>query len=59
MQKIDSNNEREFVITELICQICTWEFKSRVNIVNHDKKFHMVKGTNIYKCDNCKKKHNT
>ena len=57
--EIISNKESDLVNTELICEICTKEFKSRVNIVNHDKKFHMVKGTNIYKCDNCKKKHNT
>ena len=57
--EIISINESNLVNTELICEICTKEFKSRVNIVNHDKKFHMVKGTNIYKCDNCEEKHNT
>ena len=25
-------------------------------MLNHDKKFHKLKGTNVYKCDNCNKK---
>ena len=28
--------------------------KIKATLLNHDKKFHIVKGTNIFKCDNCK-----
>ena len=30
------------------CDICNKEFKSKSNLQNHDKKYHMVKGRNIY-----------
>ena len=39
------------------CDICTKEFKSISNLNNHDRKYHIVKGKNIYKCDNCNDKH--
>ena len=39
------------------CDICTKEFKSISNLNNFDRKYHMVKGKNIYKCDNCNEKH--
>ena len=53
-----SINESDLVNTELICEICTKELRSRVNFVNHDKTFHMVKETNIYKYENYKEKYN-
>ena len=39
------------------CDICTKEFKSISNLNNQDKKYHMVKGKNISKFDNCNEKH--
>ena len=35
------------------CDICRKVFKTETNYINHDKKFHMIKGTNIFKSDNC------
>ena len=39
------------------CDICTKDFKSISNLNNHDRKYHMFKGKNIYKFDNCDEKH--
>ena len=44
------------VKTDFKCDVCSKEFKSISNLLNHDKKFHMLKGTNLYKCDNCNEK---
>ena len=41
---------------ELNCKLCDKIFKSESNILNHDKKFHMKKGTTAYKCDYCNEK---
>ena len=38
------------------CDICIKVLKSKANLTNHDKKYHMVKGRNLYKCDNCNEK---
>ena len=38
------------------CKLCDKVFKSGPNLSNHDKKFHMKKGTTTYKCDNCNEK---
>ena len=43
-------------IKEIKCDVCSKDFKSKATILNHDKKFHIVKGTKIYKCDNCNEK---
>ena len=40
----------------LNCKLCNKVFKSESNLLNHDKKFHMKKGTTTYKCDNCNEK---
>ena len=59
-EAIISNEERNkdsiLVKTDFNCDVCSKEFKSISNLLNHDKKFHMHKGTNLYKCDNCNKK---
>ena len=59
-EAIISNEERNkdsiLVKTDFNCDICSKQFKSISNILNHDKKFHMQKGTNLYKCDNCNEK---
>ena len=36
--------------------MCSKEFLSITNFLNHDKKFYMLKGTHVYKCDNCNEK---
>ena len=41
---------------ELKCRLCDKLFKTESNLSNHDKKFHMKKGTTTYKCDNCNEK---
>ena len=38
------------------CDVCSRDLKRKATLLNHDKKFHILKGTNIYKCDNCKEK---
>ena len=40
----------------LNCDICIKDFKSKSIIQIHDKKYHLVKGRNIDKCDNCNEK---
>ena len=35
------------------CDICRKVFKTERNLINHDKKFDMIKGTHVFKCDNC------
>ena len=57
--EIMSNVESALINTEYRCEICSKEFKNKVKFLNHDKKFHLVRGTNIYKCDNCNEKHDT
>ena len=51
-------NDTDNVLLKTVfkCDICSKEFKSTSNLLNHDKKFHMLKGTNVYKCDNCNEK---
>ena len=41
---------------ELNYTLCDKVFKTESNLLNHDKKFHMKKGTKTYKCDNCNEK---
>ena len=41
---------------ELKCKLCDKVFKSESNLLNHDKKFHIKKGSTTYKCDNCYEK---
>ena len=48
--KLDTKKDRNI----FNCDICIKEFKSKSNLQNHDRKYHMVKGKNIYKCDNYK-----
>ena len=51
--------EKETISKHLIkfkCEICRREFKNGNNLENHDKRYHILKGTNIYKCDNCNEK---
>ena len=38
---------------KLKCKLSDKVFKSESNLLNHDKKFHMKKGTTTYKCYNC------
>ena len=52
---IDTNTKKEGNIFN--CDICIKEFKSKSNLQNHVRKYHMVKGKNIYKCDNCNVKY--
>ena len=33
-----------------------WNLKNTSNLLNHDKKYHMLKETNLYKCDNFNEK---
>ena len=42
--------------TDFKCDIFCKEFLSISILLNHDKKFHMQKGTNVYKCENCNEK---
>ena len=41
---------------EIKCDVCSKDFKSKAILLNHNKKFHILKGTMIYKCDDCNKK---
>ena len=41
---------------EIKCDVCSKDFKSKAILLNHDKTFHTLKGTMIYKCGNCNKK---
>ena len=51
--------EKETISRHMIkfkCEICRRKFKKGNNLENHDKTCHILKGTNIYKCDNCSEK---
>ena len=54
--KKETNNDGAWLKSNFIFDVCSKEFKSISNLLNHDKKFHMLKGTNVYKCDNCNEK---
>ena len=41
---------------EIKCDVCSKDFKSKATLLNHDNKFHIVKGTKIYKCDKSNEK---
>ena len=38
------------------CEICRREFKNLNNLDNHDKRCHIIKGTSLYKWENCEEK---
>ena len=51
-----SKSETIYKIREPNCKLCDKVFKTESTLLNHDKKFHMKKGTTTYKCDNCDEK---
>ena len=51
--EIISNNKSALINTGYYCKICFKDIKNNFNLVNHNIKFHMVKGANVLKCGNC------
>ena len=41
---------------DLRCFLCRKEFRNTTQLGIHDRRFHLEKGRNLYKCDNCDQK---
>ena len=54
-ERVETTTKKDNI--DFNCDICKKEFKSISNLNNQDKKYHMVKGKNISKFDNCNEKH--
>ena len=54
-ERVETNTKKDN--NNFNCVICTKEFNSISNHNYHDRKYHMVKGKNIDKCDNYNEKH--
>ena len=51
-----SSGKKQNIISQfddLKCFICKKHIKNTTLLGNHDKRFHLEKGTALYKCDNC------